>query len=117
MRLHRLDLLPELKAKLATEQAELFDDGVQQRRPAISYRPGGSGIVAFDGNRAHSGSSWLSARSAPHVLFDGSRWIASEGVLQSSSAIRTPHISTIITGVFVAAFAAVASIDEDGRSH
>src|SRR5207247_6354833 len=71
------------------------------------------GIVAFGSVIAHTAVLLVFQLGQPRIFFS----MARDGLLPKvfykvHPRFRTPHISTIITGVFVAAFAAVASIDE-----
>jgi basic amino acid/polyamine antiporter, APA family len=105
---------PELKAKLATEQAEPLTMALQHVGQQFHTDLGWAiGIVAFGSVIAHTAVLLVFQLGQPRIFFS----MARDGLLPKvfykvHPRFRTPHISTIITGVFVAAFAAVASIDE-----
>ena len=69
--------------------------------------------MAFGSVIAHTAVLLVFQLGQPRIFFS----MARDGLLPKAfykvhPRYRTPHISTILTGVFVAAFAAVASIDE-----
>jgi len=71
------------------------------------------GIVAFGSVVAHTAVLLVYQLGQPRIFFS----MARDGLLppvfyRVHKRFRTPHISTIITGIFVASFAAIASIDE-----
>jgi hypothetical protein len=71
------------------------------------------GIVAFGSVIAHTAVLLVFQLGQPRILFS----MARDGLLPKAfqkvhPRYRTPHFGTIVTGVFVAAFAAFASIDE-----
>jgi APA family basic amino acid/polyamine antiporter len=105
---------PDLKAKLATEQAEPLTMALQHVGQQFNTDLGWAiGIVAFGSVVAHTAVLLVFQLGQPRIFFS----MARDGLLppvfyKVHPRFRTPHISTIITGVFVAAFAAVASIDE-----
>ena len=105
---------PDLKAKLATEQAEPLTMALQHVGQQFNTDLGWAiGIVAFGSVIAHTAVLLVFQLGQPRIFFS----MARDGLLppvfyKVHPRFRTPHISTIITGVFVAAFAAVASIDE-----
>jgi len=105
---------PELKAKLATEQAEPLTMALQHVGQQFHTDLGWAiGIVAFGSVIAHTAVLLVFQLGQPRIFFS----MARDGLLPKvfykvHPKYRTPHISTIITGVFVASFAAVASIDE-----
>lgn len=105
---------PELKAKLATEQAEPLTMALQHVGQQFHTDLGWAiGIVAFGSVIAHTAVLLVFQLGQPRIFFS----MARDGLLPKifyrvHPRFRTPHISTIITGVFVASFAAVASIDE-----
>ena len=100
---------PELKATLATEQAEPLTLALAHVGAHLSWA---IGIVAFGALIAHT-AVLLCFNSASRASFAMSR----DGLLPPMfravhPRFRTPYISTLLTGLFVAGFAAVASIDE-----
>ena len=105
---------PELKAKLATEQAEPLTMALQHVGQQFNTDLGWAiGIVAFGSVIAHTAVLLVFQLGQPRIFFS----MARDGLLPKvfykvHPRFRTPHISTILTGLFVAAFAAVASIDE-----
>ncbi|MFY9554121.1 MAG: amino acid permease [Blastocatellia bacterium] len=105
---------PDLKAKLATEQAEPLTMALQHVGQQFNTDLGWAiGIVAFGSVIAHTAVLLVFQLGQPRIFFS----MARDGLLppvfyKVHPRFRTPHISTILTGVFVAAFAAVASIDE-----
>ncbi len=105
---------PELKAKLATEQAEPLTMALQHVGQQFHTDLGWAiGIVAFGSVIAHTAVLLVFQLGQPRIFFS----MARDGLLppvfyKVHPRFRTPHISTILTGVFVASFAAVASIDE-----
>jgi len=101
---------PELKMKLATEQAEPLTMALQHAAPTLGWAVG---IVAFGSVIAHTAVLLIFQLGQPRIFFSMSR----DGLLPKTFSkvhkrFRTPHVATILTGVFVAVFAAVASIDE-----
>jgi basic amino acid/polyamine antiporter, APA family len=104
---------PELKAKLATEQAEPLTMALQHAVTNLSWQKWSVGIVAFGSVIAHTAVLLVFQLGQPRIFFS----MARDGLLppvfyKVHPKFKTPHISTILTGVFVAVFAAVASIDE-----
>ncbi len=105
---------PELKAKLATEQAEPLTMALQHAGQVFNKDLGWAiGIVAFGSVIAHTAVLLVFQLGQPRIFFS----MARDGLLpplfyKVHPKFRTPHVSTIITGVFVAVFAAFASIDE-----
>ena len=105
---------PELKAKLATEQAEPLTMALQHVGQQFNTDLGWAvGIVAFGSVIAHTAVLLVFQLGQPRIFFS----MARDGLLppvfyRVHPRFRTPHISTILTGIFVATFAAVASIDE-----
>jgi len=105
---------PDLKAKLATEQAEPLTMALQHVGQQFNTDLGWAvGIVAFGSVIAHTAVLLVFQLGQPRIFFS----MARDGLLPKvfykvHPKFRTPHISTILTGVFVASFAAVASIDE-----
>jgi APA family basic amino acid/polyamine antiporter len=101
---------PDLKLKLATEQAEPLTMALQHAAPNLGWAVG---IVAFGSVIAHTAVLLIFQMGQPRIFFSMSR----DGLLpktfsQVHKRFRTPYKATILTGVFVAVFAAVASIDE-----
>jgi len=105
---------PDLKAKLATEQAEPLTMALQHVGQQFNTDLGWAiGIVAFGSVIAHTAVLLVFQLGQPRIFFS----MARDGLLPKvfykvHPRFNTPHISTILTGVFVASFAAVASIDE-----
>ncbi|HEY6328571.1 MAG TPA: amino acid permease [Blastocatellia bacterium] len=104
---------PELKAKLATEQAEPLTMALQHAVTNLSWQHWSVGIVAFGSVIAHTAVLLVFQLGQPRIFFS----MARDGLLppvfyKVHPRFKTPHISTILTGIFVAVFAAVASIDE-----
>jgi len=101
---------PDLKLKLATEQAEPLTMALQHAAPNLGWAVG---IVAFGSVIAHTAVLLIFQLGQPRIFFS----MARDGLLPKTFSkvhkrFRTPHVATILTGVFVASFAAVASIDE-----
>jgi len=101
----------DLKGALASEQAEPLT-------LALARASGGSmgwavGIVALGAVVAQTAVLLVFQLGQPRILFSMSR----DGLLppfvgKVHPRWRTPHVATILTGIFVATFAAVASVDE-----
>jgi len=105
---------PELQTKLPSELAESLTmalrhvEGQQHIDLGWAIR-----WVAFGSVIAHTAVLLVFQLGQPRIFFS----MARDGLLPKifykvHPRFRTPHISTILTGVFVAVFAAVASIDE-----
>jgi APA family basic amino acid/polyamine antiporter len=104
---------PELTSKLATEQAEPLTMALEHGISDQGQRNLAVGIVAFGSVIAHTAVLLVFQLGQPRIFFS----MARDGLLPKAfqkvhPRFRTPHVSTILTGVFVAAFAAIASIDE-----
>ncbi len=101
----------ELVTKLTTEQAEPLTMALDRVAPPGVTWP--STIVAFGSVIAHTAVLLVFQLGQPRIFFS----MARDGLLPSTFAsvhpkFKTPHVTTILTGVFVGAFAAFASIDE-----
>jgi APA family basic amino acid/polyamine antiporter len=101
----------ELQQKLITEQAEPLTMALTHVAPAGVTWP--STIVAFGSVIAHTAVLLVFQLGQPRIFFS----MARDGLLPPVFAsvhpkFKTPHVTTILTGVFVGAFAAFASLDE-----
>ncbi|OGG02236.1 MAG: hypothetical protein A3F83_12865 [Candidatus Glassbacteria bacterium RIFCSPLOWO2_12_FULL_58_11] len=101
---------PELKSTLANEQAEPLTMALRHASPSLGWA---AGIVAFGAVIANTAVLLVFQLGQPRILFS----MARDGLLPPAFSrihprFRTPAFSTILTGIFVAGFAAVASIDE-----
>jgi APA family basic amino acid/polyamine antiporter len=101
---------PELKALPTTEQAEPLVAALQHGIPNSGWAVL---FVAVGSVIAHTAVLLVFQLGQPRIFFS----MARDGLLppvfyKVHPKFKTPHISTILTGVFVAGFAAVASIDE-----
>ena len=102
---------PELVQKLTTEQAEPLTMALDHVAPKGTTWP--STVVAFGSVIAHTAVLLVFQLGQPRIFFS----MARDGLLPSTFAsvhprFKTPHVTTILTGVFVGVFAAFASIDE-----
>jgi APA family basic amino acid/polyamine antiporter len=100
----------DLKAKMASEQAEPLTMALEHVSANLGWAVG---IVAFGSVIAHTAVLLVFQLGQPRIFFA----MARDGLLPAAFGkvhprFRTPHISTILTGIFVAGFAAFASIDE-----
>src|SRR6185503_1381117 len=104
----------DLRTKLATEQAEPLTMALEHVGQQFGTNLNWAiGIVAFGSVIAHTAVLLVFQLGQPRILFS----MARDGLLPKAfqrvhPKYRTPHVGTILTGVFVASFAAVASIDE-----
>jgi APA family basic amino acid/polyamine antiporter len=101
----------ELQQKLITEQAEPLTMALTHVAPAGVTWP--STIVAFGSVIAHTAVLLVFQLGQPRIFFS----MARDGLLPPVFAsvhprFKTPHVTTILTGVFVGVFAAFASLDE-----
>jgi len=101
---------PDLSATLATQQAEPLTLALQHASPKLGFAVG---IVAFGSVIAHTAVLLVFQLGQPRIFFS----MARDGLLPPAfykvhPRFRTPHVATILTGLFVGGFAAVASLDE-----
>jgi len=100
----------ELVRRLSTEQAEPLTMALNHVAPNARWA---SAIVAFGSVIAHTAVLLVFQLGQPRIFFS----MARDGLLPPVFArvhpkYKTPHVTTILTGVIVAGFAAVMSIDE-----
>ena len=100
----------DLRTKLATEQAEPLTMALQHAMPDSRLAVV---IVAFGSVIAHTAVLLVFQLGQPRIFFS----MARDGMLppvfyRVHPRFRTPHVSTILTGIFVGLCSAVASIDE-----
>ena len=100
----------DLRATLATEQAEPLTIALAHASPDLGWAVG---IVAFGSVVAHTAVLLVFQLGQPRIFFAMSR----DGLLPPifravHPRFRTPYVSSLITGAFVATCAAFASIDE-----
>jgi APA family basic amino acid/polyamine antiporter len=102
---------PELVQRLTSEQAEPLTMALQNAAPPGVTWP--ATVVAFGSVIAHTAVLLVFQMGQPRIFFS----MARDGLLPPVFAkvhpkFKTPHVTTILTGVVVGAFAAVMSIDE-----
>ena len=102
---------PELIKRLANEQAEPLTMALQNAAPPGVTWP--ATVVAFGSVIAHTAVLLVFQMGQPRIFFS----MARDGLLPPVFAkvhprFKTPHVTTILTGVVVGAFAAIMSIDE-----
>ena len=100
----------ELVTRLSTEQAEPLTMALEHVAPQANWA---SGIVAFGSVVAHTAVLLVFQLGQPRIFFS----MARDGLMPPVFAkvhpkFKTPHVTTILTGVIVGGFAAVMSIDE-----
>jgi APA family basic amino acid/polyamine antiporter len=101
----------ELVQRLSTEQAEPLTMALDHVAPPGTTWP--STVVAFGSVVAHTAVLLVFQLGQPRIFFS----MARDGLLPPVFAsvhpkYKTPHVTTIVTGLLVGGFAAVMSIDE-----
>jgi APA family basic amino acid/polyamine antiporter len=102
---------PELAQTTASQQAESLTMALDHVAPKGTTWP--STFVAFGSVIAHTAVLLVFQLGQPRIFFS----MARDGLLPSVFAsvhpkFKTPHVTTILTGVFVGGVAAFATIDE-----
>jgi APA family basic amino acid/polyamine antiporter len=100
----------ELVRRLLTEQAEPLTMALNHAAPNARLA---SAVVAFGSVVAHTAVLLVFQLGQPRIFFS----MARDGLLPRMFAkvhpkFKTPHVTTILTGMIVGGFAAVMSIDE-----
>ena len=100
----------DLVRRLATEQAEPLTMALDHVAPGQKWA---TGIVAFGSVVAHTAVLLVFQLGQPRIFFS----MARDGLLppvfsKVHPKFKTPHVTTILTGIVVGGFSAVMSIDE-----